>query len=179
MRPGRLTFDSTHRKYSVESASAWMPSSPCHLSVYVFVYFGDRAVCHRERRGGGGGGPPSSFLHTTESASRANCSSPLPKNIKTDLYIYTALYTLFFFYHCKSQKYRKIKCFIITGHFSFSLCLFLPGKKVVPGGNWLTPSVKFVAVLTPLPRRHFLRLPSSLASLSRGTPSRLLLVLFS
>lgn len=27
---------------------------------------------------------------------------------------------------------------------SFSV-LFLPGKKVVPGGNWLTPSVKFVA----------------------------------
>lgn len=63
--------------------------------------------------------------------------------------------------------------------FILSLSLFLPGKKVVPGGNWLTPSVKFVAVLTPLPRRHILRLPSSPASLSRGTPSRLLLVLFS
>lgn len=156
----RLTFDSTHRKYSVESASAWMPSAPRHLPVSVFCVhdLGDRAVCHRERRGA----PPSSFLQTTESASRANCSSPLPKNIKTDLYIYTALYTLFvfFFYHCKSQKYRKIKCFIITGHFSFSLCLFFrPGKKVVPGGNWLTPSVKFVAGLKPLPRRHFVRLP--------------------
>lgn len=96
----RLTFDSTHRKYSIESASAWMPSSPCHLFCFVTFFFfkhdlGDRAVCHRERRGGGA--PPSSFLHTTESASRANCSSPLPKNIKTDLYIYTALYTLFFF----------------------------------------------------------------------------------
>lgn len=66
------------------------------------------------------------------------------------------------------------------GHFSFSFCLFLPGKKVVPGGNWLAPFVKFVAGLTPLPWRHLVRLPSSLASLSRGTPSRcLLLVLFS
>lgn len=54
MRPGRLTFDSTHRKYSVESASAWMPSSPCHLSVSVFVFLGDRAVCHKERGVGWG-----------------------------------------------------------------------------------------------------------------------------
>lgn len=92
------------------------------------------------------------------------------------VHIYCFIHT-FFFYHCKSQKYRKIKCFIITGHFSFSLCLFLPGKKVVPGGNWLTPSVKFVAGLTPLPRRHFVRLPSFLASLSRGTPPCLLLLL--
>lgn len=98
----RLTFDSTHRKYSIESASAWMPSAPCHLSVYVFVYTTSATEQCAIERGGGVGGPPSSFLHTTESASRANCSSPLPKNIKTDLYIYTALYTLFTIVNHKS-----------------------------------------------------------------------------
>lgn len=76
-------------------------------------------------------------------------------------------------YCWKSQKYRKIKCFIITGHFSFSLCLFF-----FPGPWWkLTRSVCQVcgdAASTPL-RRHFVRLPSSLASLSRG----ILLIFFS
>lgn len=47
--------------------------------------------------------------------------------------------------------------------FFLSVCFFF----LVPGGNWLDPSVMFAAVSTPL-RRHFVRLPSSLASLSRG-----------
>lgn len=54
----RLTFDSTHRKYSIESASAWMPSSPCHLFCFVTFFFQTRprrqsSVPQREEGGRG------------------------------------------------------------------------------------------------------------------------------
>lgn len=186
--------DSAHRKYSVESASAWMPSSPCHLLflffrflfLVVFFFYTTSVTeqCAIERGGGGRGRSSSLLLPAYHRISiKGQLFISLTKKHKNRfVHIYCFIHTFFvFFYHWKSQKYRKIKCFIITGHFLLSLSFFfLPGKKVVPGGNWLTPSVKFVAGLTPLPRRHFVRLPSSVASLSRGTPSRLLLlVLFS
>lgn len=57
-----------------------------------------------------------------------NCSSPFTKKHKNRfctyiLALYTLCFVFFFVYHCKSQKHRKIKCFIITGHSSFSLSL--------------------------------------------------------
>ncbi len=55
----RLTFDSTHRKYSVESASAWIPSSPCHPSVFVYTT-SVTEQCAKER--GGGFLPPPSCI---------------------------------------------------------------------------------------------------------------------
>lgn len=90
-----------------------------------------------------------------------NCSSPFTKKHKNRfctyiLALYTLCFVFFFVYHCKSQKHRKIKCFIITGHSSFSLSLsffffylllfllLLPGKKLVPGGNWRPLPAKFV-----------------------------------
>lgn len=122
------------------------------------------------------------------------------------MYIYThfihTLFVFFFVYRCKSQKHRKIKCFIITGHSSFFLflslyllpLLLLPGKKLVPGGNWRPLPAKFVGCVWRRGatfvfflvfffcccRFFFLfskRLPSCLAILSRGPPSRLLLLL--
>lgn len=62
----RLTFDSTHRKYSIESASAWMPSSPCHLFCFVTFFFSNTTSateqCATERGGGAGLLPPPSCI---------------------------------------------------------------------------------------------------------------------
>lgn len=87
---------SAHRKYSVESASASM------LGAFFFSlrFSSDRAVCHREEGAGQGAVlPPPSCIPQNQHQG-PDCSSPLPKNIKTGLYIYTALYTLclFFFF---------------------------------------------------------------------------------
>lgn len=53
---------------------------------------------------------------------------------------------------------------------SLSLCLFLLSKKVVPGGNWLTPFGQVCGWFDTSARHRYVRLPSSLTSLSRGTP---------
>lgn len=138
---------------------------------FCFVHPGDGAVCHREEGAGQGGGPPSSFMHTTESASRARLFISLTKKHKNRFCTYILLCThvcLFVcFYRWKSQKYRKIKCFIITGRFFFlSLCLFsfFSPRSLVETGSLRLSGLWPLS--TPL-----CSLPSSLASLSRGSSS--------
>lgn len=66
------------------------------FSVAWFFFPGDRGVCHREEGAGQGAVLPPPSCIPQDQHQGPDCSSPLPKNIKTALYIYTALYTRLF-----------------------------------------------------------------------------------
>lgn len=97
-RPGRRRGRKEARREEVTDRAG--SASPCHLSFVLFFFF----KCASEKSSWGSV-PSSPFPRTFDQHQKGQLFISLTKNIKTDLYIYTALYTLF--YHVNHKSIEK------------------------------------------------------------------------